>query len=151
MGSLSLSLSKDTRDTPHAPFGETARSPTLTLWGEDWFMRWGHRSRMTKTSASIIRLIRTRKPIVRDVEFENAFTIHSEPSEFAAAVLTSPKLRQGMLCLREHTTVEVKGDWLSLERLGLEKDVDYLIVCLDLMSDLACAVELAVTPPPVRR
>ena len=72
-------------------------------------------------------------------------------SEFAVGVLASPKLRQRLLRLREQTTIEASGDWLSLERSGLEKNADYLCFCLDLMSGLACAVEEAVTPPPVRR
>ena len=76
-----------------------------------------------------------------DEEFHEVFTVHSDPSDFAPTLLAESELEYHLLHLRENTEIELRGNRLSLERIGLEKDVEYLRFCLDLLSELADAVE----------
>jgi hypothetical protein len=43
--------------------------------------------------------------------------------------------------VRKYTKIELKGQWLSWERSGLERDEAYLCYLLDLLCDLADVVE----------
>ncbi|MEA3397536.1 MAG: hypothetical protein U9R05_08750 [Chloroflexota bacterium] len=80
-----------------------------------------------------------------DVAFNRAFLVESEPPEFATSLLGHPVLRQHLRRLRAGTTIELKGTYLSLKRVGSERDVVYLHFCLDVMSELADAIERTVS------
>jgi hypothetical protein len=76
-----------------------------------------------------------------DKVFDRQFAITSTPLGFAVEVLASPQLRQRLLHVRENTEIELTGNQLSLERAGIEKDATYLLFLLDLLIELADAVE----------
>jgi hypothetical protein len=76
-----------------------------------------------------------------DVAFDRAFLVKSEPPKFATSLLGHPVLRQHLCHLRVGTTIELKGTHLSLKRVGSESDMVYLHFCLDVMSELADAIE----------
>jgi hypothetical protein len=78
-----------------------------------------------------------------DEVFDRQFSITSRPEAFAAAVLASSDLRQRLLHVRESTTIELRGEQLSLERAGLEGDEAYLHFLFDLLCELAGAAESA--------
>jgi hypothetical protein len=91
---------------------------------------------------AIGRLLQPREETCFDEEeFDQAFTVLSEPSDFARAVLAESELESYLLHLRDGTEIELHGDALSLERIGLENDVEYLRFYLDLLAELAEAIE----------
>jgi hypothetical protein len=87
-------------------------------------------------------LLKTRDQVqIGDQAFDAAFTLTSKHPTLVSAVFAAPKLRQRFFRLREYTTLELKQTTLSLERAGRECNTDYLNFCLDLLSDLADAIE----------
>jgi hypothetical protein len=91
---------------------------------------------------AIGELLGQRYPIrTQDAVFDRQFEIDSKPPSFAAAVLASANLRRRLLSVREYTKIELQGQWLSWERVGLERDEAYLCYLIDLLCDLADVIE----------
>lgn len=75
-----------------------------------------------------------------DEAFDRYFTIENRPQDFAIRVLASPGLRQRLM---EAKTLNLKLSdlGLSLEKAGVENNIDRLRLLFDLVCDLANAAE----------
>lgn len=75
-----------------------------------------------------------------DEEFDRYFVVESQPQDFALRALASPELRQRLI---EAKVVKLKLSdlGLSLEKSGVENNVDRLRMLFDLVCDLADTAE----------
>jgi hypothetical protein len=77
---------------------------------------------------------------------QRSYSVSGEQDLYTRALLASPRLRQQLARLREHSTIRASDSSLTLrqsEGQGLEGDATYLFFVLDLLSDLADALEKA--------
>lgn len=79
---------------------------------------------------------------IGDDEIDRRFVIKSKPETFAASLLSYINLRQRLLEARR-LNVEVDGREITFEQVGVIRDVERLRFLIDLLSDLADAVERA--------
>jgi len=78
-----------------------------------------------------------------DAAFDQAFHVLSQPPAFGARLLGDGNLRQRLLSVAAWLSpgLELEPDELSFEHLSTGQDADYLPNILDVMIDLAKAVE----------
>jgi hypothetical protein len=76
-----------------------------------------------------------------DPQFDQSFIIASRPPGLVSTALASQTLRDRLLRVRDATTIELLEDRVTLVRSGIERDGTHLHFLLDLMVDLAEALE----------
>jgi len=75
-----------------------------------------------------------------DPAVDERYSIISQPPELAVRLFERARLRDGILAARSFD-LEIDGPQLCFEARGVEKDIDYLVGLLDLLSEVAGFVE----------
>lgn len=83
----------------------------------------------------------------RQFGHERRFFIRSQPLHLAMSMLRVGSLQDRLLALRPFGNIELSGQALYFEQLGVLKDVEYLNFIFDLLSDLADLIEKGYVAP----
>jgi hypothetical protein len=100
-----------------------------------------------KSGASLARSgVEALEEIVSTAGQQNSYYVTGQRNLYTRAVLASPELRRQLVDLREHSTIGIRDSLMILrqsDRYGMERDISYLLSVLDVLSDLAEAIETA--------
>ena len=72
---------------------------------------------------------------------DQRFFIRSHPIHLVTGMFRAGPLHNSLLSLKSMVNIELDGRHLYFEQIGIIEDVEYLHFLLDLLSDLAAAID----------
>jgi hypothetical protein len=100
-----------------------------------------HVRRTNILASAVGKLLSGQNATIGDETFDKKFLIQCHPPDFAAQVLGEPALRQKVMTLRHFDGLEVTGVNVRYLARKIQRDANFLMEVLDLVSDIADRVD----------